>query len=646
MSITVNANNNYYSSANGLLLSKDGKTLLEGINGDVVIPASVTTIETGAFQGRNGLTSVWFESSPPACSSAFSGTQVRGYYPYSLTSEWLPQIENGGWRGLIMTAYGVDFIVRLHGNGATTMDGTDWVDLPMTFGKAQSLPDNPFSKAIGDSVVFPSRDISHALLGWRLGSGMFNWRTDKTNIIPLNEIISASESQLLDWARLGWADVNSDGIPTVHLYAIWQSEIEVQVRGSDGNQLSPQSLESVTEYEILYGEEDWRMGEGSFSVPPGQHGIGVKLEAGFDKYYTVQLRINGSLISPSLDNSWLFDINSSRGPQVIHLQLELDTSANLGFVQFDVFGTDLTVAQTAAWPMFPQFDSSMVDIAVFATEGSNWGGMSVPDGDIIPLPEGSYRVRIGYKARPGEYGLPYWSMCESYWDWVDVQVSCGELKTVRCPFLPFGSTEVNAYWILLNGNGGNVFGNSPLWWFMDWSGSEVGNLSDYPLPEAKRTGGWKFDGWQTNDGVLVADWRVLEQMLRQNPDNLELQAKWTAVQAATGAGTVVPYEWLENEANMILTSVGGDYEAAAIALAANDQPVWKCYLAGLDVEDTEACFEATIDIVDGKPVVKPSPDLGTNRVYTIEAKTSLSDEEWGEPYERSRFFRIRVALPE
>ena len=58
MSFIVAENNTEYSSKNGLLLSKDGQTLLFGVNGDVTIPDGVTNIEKHAFYGCSGLTSV------------------------------------------------------------------------------------------------------------------------------------------------------------------------------------------------------------------------------------------------------------------------------------------------------------------------------------------------------------------------------------------------------------------------------------------------------------------------------------------------------------------------------------------------------------------------------------------------------------
>ena len=57
-SISVGSGNANYKSVNGLLLSKDGKTLIQGVNGNVTIPNSVTSIGLGAFDGCNGLASV------------------------------------------------------------------------------------------------------------------------------------------------------------------------------------------------------------------------------------------------------------------------------------------------------------------------------------------------------------------------------------------------------------------------------------------------------------------------------------------------------------------------------------------------------------------------------------------------------------
>ena len=58
MKFVVADDNPFYKSISGLLLTKDGKTLVSGVNGTVIIPEGVTNIKAHAFAGRNWLTSV------------------------------------------------------------------------------------------------------------------------------------------------------------------------------------------------------------------------------------------------------------------------------------------------------------------------------------------------------------------------------------------------------------------------------------------------------------------------------------------------------------------------------------------------------------------------------------------------------------
>ena len=70
--IIVSEGNKNYKSVEGLLLSKDGTTLIQGVNGDVTIPDSVTSIGEGSFFARRGLTNVTIPNSVTSIeSSAF-----------------------------------------------------------------------------------------------------------------------------------------------------------------------------------------------------------------------------------------------------------------------------------------------------------------------------------------------------------------------------------------------------------------------------------------------------------------------------------------------------------------------------------------------------------------------------------------------
>ena len=114
----------------------------------------------------------------------------------------------------------------------------------------------------------------------------------------------------------------------------------------------------------------------------------------------------------------------------------------------------------------------------------------------------------------------------------------------------------------------------------------------------------------------------------------------------------VPYSWLKNYG----WSPSCDYEAIGAAMSGKTQggkatKVWEEYVAGTDPTNANSVFSAKIDIVDGLPRVKWSPDLnedGTKslRSYKVWGKESLEDVDWICPTNAlHRFFKVTVEMP-
>lgn len=80
--------------------------------------------------------------------------------------------------------------------------------------------------------------------------------------------------------------------------------------------------------------------------------------------------------------------------------------------------------------------------------------------------------------------------------------------------------------------------------------------------------------------------------------------------------------------------------------AANGRRIWECYEAGLDPTDEKAEFNISFELVDGKPVLKVDPDLGTARIYKFYGSKDLTT--WTEVSAGNEndynFFKVTVEM--
>ena len=84
-SFQVERGNRFYKAENGMLLTKDGTTLVRGVNGDVTIPTSVTAIGPCAFEGCVSLRSLVIPSEVKSI-GPFAFKQCRGMKSVTIPS--------------------------------------------------------------------------------------------------------------------------------------------------------------------------------------------------------------------------------------------------------------------------------------------------------------------------------------------------------------------------------------------------------------------------------------------------------------------------------------------------------------------------------------------------------------------------------
>ena len=108
-------------------------------------------------------------------------------------------------------------------------------------------------------------------------------------------------------------------------------------------------------------------------------------------------------------------------------------------------------------------------------------------------------------------------------------------------------------------------------------------------------------------------------------------------------GVEIPVSWIEEHAVEALARAGGNREEALRSTAGNGRPVWQCYVAGLEPEETEDLV-VSIAMDGDRPDVSILAGGRTNRVYELQGAPGPGGP-WAVPNDDSFFFRMKVDLP-
>lgn len=132
-----------------------------------------------------------------------------------------------------------------------------------------------------------------------------------------------------------------------------------------------------------------------------------------------------------------------------------------------------------------------------------------------------------------------------------------------------------------------------------------------------------------------------------------------ALQVTQTTAVPIPFADINRYANAIWKANGGDYEAAAKAVAANGKTVMDNCIAGLDCSDGLAAFLAKITCEDDKVKISWIPALNGEidnegiatgiRIYKVYGKEDIRTGEWTlvtpENKARMKFFKVTVEMP-
>ena len=641
-----------------------GNSSFSGCSGitNATIPKTVARIDSYAFENCLSLTNVWLEGVPPTTGSyVFRNVApgARGYYPRSLSSEWLPQIDrNGKWNGLIMHELSQP-VLRVKSarpaEGSITLawdDGTD----------GQCVSSYAIYRGPGPERL-PEYFVEGGISDTEWTDHGY-WNAEPV-LLPLNYWVVAG-SDYFDLPE-------SNRVETRHRYGL---SVGFDKYGTLNRGLR-QSLADATLFSNLVSRGkaervDLIKNEGakrsdihdafirwSTIVKPGDtffffiathggyNGAAAWLSAYDGTYSVSQLVSDSSLISSEAsfagvimscqsralvdstdDTNFTFKVRSG----LAQCRPNSAWIASCGYDESS-FNTP-TSRQTlfGEWFLEEGWQNGYADTELY---GMEYGGVH-SDGSLTLLELARYARAFAKGLSDAKPSTVFWNEeSEPVMSRLVLDTTCSPAE-LSPPTAPTGLTaerhalrSIALSWNAVQGAKLYRVHRNPVGEPNEWTCIR----NQCPSPS------------YIDDTGLALSQSYFYRLQAVNPVGVsEMSAP-----AFGSAGALDFLGFLAAGAPDIVsasTPTPDQYETAAASVGLNGVSLEYSFIAGLDPKDPNARFESRIDMVDGKPVVTPSPNLGTNRVYTVEGKSSLSDETWGVPDENSRFFRVKVRMPE
>lgn len=641
----------------------------------VMIPKSVTKIESSAFRYDSSLTNVWFEGAPPTAGSyAFGGVAngARGHYPRSLADKWLPKIDsNGKWNGLIMHELSQP-ILRVESaspvNGSITLAWDEGGNGECVSSYAIYRGPGP-ERLPGYWVEGGITDNSWTDYGY--------WNAEPV-LSPINYWVVAENDHF---------DIpESNAVETRHRYGLSvcydryddSSTLKAHTQAAADARLFHKLAKTkayFTKVDLLDNEKATTNGlhnafkQWSSVVKPGDsffffiatHGtIAVDQTTGeevrsqlvaFDERYPAAALVadtssfssdalfvgvimachSRSLVDPSDDETKGFEFYLNNGLAQCRPSFVWITSCGTTENSYNVSGLSNTLF--GEWFLAQGWEKGYADFPSLSRVGYSGG-----NGNGTNTMHELVQYARAFAQGVSDYSRSTVYVSKNGDDILDrVVVATNVLPLSIEP--PVSAESIEAE----KGESDSEIGVS-------WTSAKTAIMYRVERcltdPTHESLSDWEWIGTTAetsyDDRIVLPFVDFLYRVRTVNPIGISL----SSAPDLGYAGTTDYSNYLHEAATQL------NYDDPLSVLPTKQSvcgmPLKDCYIAGLNPKDPNARFEARFDMVDGEPVVTPFPDLGTNRVYTVEGKASLSDtnEVWHAPDGNSRFFRVKVALPE